>query len=480
MNSRIFKTGMAAVLFAAFSFILFLGSCQDDVSNVGGSLAGNEVTITVDSLAMQIEHSTVYEPVYNARSTTKLLGRISVPQYGDLDCSFVTELMCATKMGIPDSITVNDIDSMRLMLSVPRGSLTGDSLAPQQLKVFRLTKRLPADITNEFDPAGYYDPSRPLGVRSYTLSAIASGDTAFMQDQYIRIPVMMPKKFATDSFEAYRNNNPIFQWPQSFAQAFPGLYIEQNFGNGCVGSITGVQAFTYWHRTEMRYEKDPDSETGAYHYVPYTVRDSVCLFASQPEVISSNMIKFRISESIRKLVAEKKSVVTTPGGYYVKIKFPARQIIEKYKDELYRLSVVSRLSFQIPGHEIKNDFGIGVVPTLLMVKTSEREKFFNENKIPDGKTSFTATYNATTGTYSFNNLRDYIISMIDKGEGITEDDIDFSLVPVVISTEDVSSYYGNSTTYVTRCAPYIGRPTMTLLDLDKTVVAFTFSSQIID
>lgn len=472
---KIIRQGMFFMAAAA----LALTSCDDNVSPIGSSLANGEVAITVDSIETAIESSIVFEPVFNARSVTKLLGRISVPEYGDLECSFVTQLMCSTEMQIPDSITVNEIDSMRLVLAVPRGSLAGDSLAPQQLKVYRLTKQLPSDITNEFNPAGYYDPSNPLGTRSYTLSAISQNDSAFKQDSYIRIPVMMPKKFAIDTFNAYRNDPSIFQWPQSFAQYFPGLYIEQNFGNGCVGAITDLQFFTYWHRTEMRYEKDPDSETGAYHYVPYTVRDSVCLFAAQPEVISSNIVRYDISDYVKNLVAQKKSIITTPGGYHIRIKFPAQELIDKYKNDLNRLSVVSRLSMDIPAQVVKNNFGISVAPTLLMVKTSELNDFFNKDKVPDGITSFYADYNAYTGAYSFNSLRDYIIKMIAKNGAITDDDVDFSLVPVTVTTEEVSGY-SSSTTYVIRCSPYMGRPTLTQLNLDKAMVAFTFSSQIID
>ena len=99
-------------------------SCQDEVSGIGGSLTSGEVAITVDSIETALESESVYYDRFDGRNTTKLLGRISVPEYGSLDCSFVSQMMCATKMNIPDSIPVEDVDSMRLVLSVPRGSLT--------------------------------------------------------------------------------------------------------------------------------------------------------------------------------------------------------------------------------------------------------------------------------------------------------------------------------------------------------------------
>lgn len=427
---------------------------------------------------MKLDASSIMEPEFDSRTQSKLLGRINVPEYGSLECSFVSQLMCATKMNIPDSITVNDIDSIRMVLTVPRGSLTGDSLAPQQLKVYRLTRQLPSDINSAFDPDGYYDPSSPLGVRSYTLSALSMNDSLFKKQESIRIPIMLPKKMAQDVFNAYKNNPGIFQWPQTFAQYFPGVYVEQNFGNGCIGVISSMKFFTYWHYMRQVYQKK-DDDSGEYHYVPTLTRDSVCLFSSQPEVLSANKVTYKVSDYLKKLANSGKAIITTPGGYYVNVKFPAQEIIDKYDKDLYSIAVVSKLSFEIPAEAVENDYGLDAAPHLLMVKSSEREAFFRDNKIPDGKTSFYAPYNTESKSYTFSGMREYILELIDSGKAVDPADMEFSLVPVVVSTEEVPGYT-STTTYVTRCAPYIGRPTVTQLDTDKAIVCFTYSRQTIE
>lgn len=461
----------AAALFSLAAF----SSCEDSTSPIGGSLVNGEVTIVVDTLEMKLDASSILEPNFDSRTQTKLLGRINVPEYGSLDCSFVSQLMCATKMNIPDSITVNDVDSMRMVLTVPRGSLTGDSLAPQQLKVYQLTKQLPSDINSTFDPKGYYNPSDPLGVKSYTLSALSMNDSLFKLQKSIQIPIMLPRKLAQDIFTAYRNNPETFQWPQTFAQYFPGVYVEQNFGNGCIGVISAMKFYTYWHYTKMVYQKK-DDDSGEYHYVPTIARDSVCLFSSQPEVLSANKITYNVSDYLKDLANSGKSIITTPGGYYVNVKFPAQEIIDKYDRDLYSVAVVSKLSFEIPAEAVENDYGLEAAPHLLMVKASERESFFRENKIPDGKTSFYAAYNSEKKCYTFAGMREYILDLINSGKPVDPADMDFSLVPVVVSTEEVPNY-SSSTTYVTRCAPYIGRPTVTQLDTDKAIICFSYSRQ---
>ena len=454
-------------------------SCQDDTSTIGGSLSQGEVTIMADSLITDIESHCTYIESFDGRNITKLLGRINVPEYGSLKCSFVSQMMCATSMNIPDSITVNDIDSLRLILSVPRGSLTGDSLAPQQLHVYALNKQLPSDISSTFNPEGYYDPASPLGSTTYTVSNIARGDSAIKKDYYVGIPVKMPLSFGREIFSMYRNNDPVFQWPATFNKYFPGIYVEQNFGNGCIANITRAEMFTYWHHTELQSVMQPDS---TFVMQPFTVRDSLSLMAYQPEVLASNVIDLKISDYIKNLVEQGRQVITTPGGYICNIKFPVRMLIDRFRDSGSALAVVSSLRFEIPAQAITNDFGLTVAPNLLMIKKSEYESFFAENKVPDNMTSFYAAYNSDTGSYHFNAMRSYFLKMLendDNGE-LNEEDFEFVLVPVSVATESVSNYDGSVTTYVTRCQSYIEKPTMTMLHTEKAIIMFVFSNQALD
>lgn len=453
-----------------------LMSCEDEVSGIGSSLSKGEVSITVDSLVTDIPATSVYYDGFDGRNETKLLGRINVPEYGSLSCSFVSQMLSATKMNIPDSITVSDLDSMRLVLSVPRGALTGDSLAPQQLKVYRLSKGLPSDIMTSFNPEGYYDPSSPMGSRSYTLSNIAKGDSALKRDAYVRIPVQMPMSFARELFEKYRAGDDVFEWPATFNEYFPGIFVEQNFGNGCVANISKAEMFMYWNRIDRTYDMQPDS---TYAYVDHIRRDSVCLLSSQPEVLSSNVIDYNVSEFIKGVAESGKSVVTTPGGYMVDLKFPVKRLLDAYKGHGLSMSVVSSLRMEIPAVAIDNDFGLTVAPYLLMIKKSEMGSFFKENKVPDGKTSFYAAYDSDKACYQFNSMRAYFLDVLANeasGEAVDDEDLEFLLIPVDVTTETVDSY-NSSTVYVTSCQPYLAKPSMTLLDTDHAIVCFTYSSQ---
>ncbi len=469
------------MIFAA-SLLPLLGcglvACNDELTTIGSSLSKGEVVITMDSIETVLSTSTRLQENIDSRSYTKLLGRISVPEYGSLGCSFVTQMVCSNKMNIPDSIGWDDIDSVRLVLSVPRGSLTGDSLAPQQLKVYPLNRMLPDNFGSNFSPEGYYDPAESWGTESYTLSVISRGDSVVKKENYIRIPLHVPEAWARKVFEMYRANDPVFQWPSTFNEFFPGLYVEPSFGNGCIGNVTKAEINTYWHHTAS----ETQLVDSVYKPVSVIKRDSLCLMSSQPIVNCTNLISYNISDRIKQLVAEGHPVLTTPGGYVVDFSFPVDQLLKRYEESGQGMAVVSALEFSIPATTIRNEHGLDVAPYLLMVKTKDCESFFSENRVPDNVTSFYAPYNATSGAYRFASMRQYFLNLYDRyraGEEITSDDTDFTLIPVEVKTEVVEGY-SSSTTYVTRCSQYILKPTMTQLAMDRALICFTFSNQALD
>lgn len=476
------KTNIKSVLFAALTVIsssLFLLSCQDEISSQGSSLVSGVVSITVDSVEHFIPSRAIPYTGYDARSLTKLLGRINVEQYGSLNCAFMSQLYPSPVLGIPDSITVEKIDSLRFIFSMPRGAFTGDSLAPQYLKIYRLENQLTNAVDNNADPADYCniaDPSALIGQTSYTLSALGLNDSIFRERPDIRIPVKLSQQDARKVFNAYKESPQTFEWPANLAQKFPGIFVEQSFGSGCIANISNLDAYIYWTRQEPQRVLDED--TGVYNTIYPEVRDSVCLFTSVPEVISTNIIKYTPSQYIIDMIAENKAVNTTPGGFFTEITFPADKIVDKYNESVTPLTVVSNLSMRIPAEAVENEFGLKAAPYLLMVKSSEREDFFKNNRVPDGITSFYAAYNESEKAYSFNSLRQYILNIIDSGKPVEADDMMFSLVPVMIETESSENYYGQTTAvYVTRCANYTVKPTITRLHTEKAVICFTYSKQ---
>lgn len=469
---------------AAASLLFAVTACEDDTSLIGGEIRPNDVSITVDSAAFDISGRTVDAPALDGRSTSTMLGAIRTPEYGALRCSYVTQLLPAKNLTIPDSIKSADIDSVRLILNFPISSITGDSLSPQQVSVFRLSEKLPSNLGADYNPSGKYF-SKPMGVRNYTLSSITMGEetvtvTNTQTDTKIKqisLRVPFPVEFGRKAVEQYRTDPSIFEWPAKFANEFYGLYVESSFGKGCVATVSRSSVFIYSKHKELVSVTDDEGHTTA-KYVD--VKDSTCLFTSAPEVLSSNIISYEPSDALKARVKAGDAIISTPGGYAVEFTFPAARLLERFWNSTSNLGVVNDATFAIPGEKIANPHGIGVPPALLMVKTSQLADFFSQGKLPDKVDSFIGVWSAEKGRYDFGSVREYVEGLRKKGEeNLTDDDQEFSLIPVMYATEDITLEDGTKKTVYTTCVPYLWMPTMTRLLTDKAQIVFTYSNQTI-
>lgn len=462
-----------------------LASCEEDTTNVGSVIATGEVQISIETIPYDLEAKAIRIEKFDSKTGNLMVGNITSENYGSLDCSFITKLMCAANLQIADSIFnlpdfIDRVDSCKLILGAQRDEIIGDSLAPQRLTVYKLTSELPSssEISNDFDPSPYYNPNDPFAVKNYTVSGIADSDSSFYRRTYVDITVDLPLQFGKDIFQTYKDSPEIFQWPQSMAKYFlPGLYVKSTFGNGCIANINslfvGVYYYTLSENTTVNDEGE--SVTTVKH-----VANVAIPFMTSPEVLSSNNISYVPSQNIEAKNSTTNPngevVVTTPGGYIAEFEFPAEDLIRRFYESESHLSTVNDLMLYIPGEEFEE--GLDVAQNLLMIKSSDYEEFFANNKVPDNLNSFIGTYDPDKGQYFFSSLRSYFLNLLQKGT-ITEEDITFSLIPVEIETQSSSSYY-NTSTYVTKCTPLTSRPTLTLLKTNESEIVFSFSTQLID
>lgn len=480
-------------------------SCENETPTVGGQLAIGEVQIALDSLTWDGTAQTIhrgdqemtvecpkivfkafYDAAVDTRSTTNLLGRISVPEYGDLHCSFVSQLMCSKSL--PDSVVSEKVDSMKLILTVPRGDLTGDSLAPQQLKVYELTKSLPKDIDNTFDPTGYYEPTKPLGTRSFTLSALGMNDSLYTNLPSVAIEIPMSKEWAVKIVEDYRNDkkNSVFAWPQTFEKEyFHGIYVEPTFGRGCIANISNIDFVIFYNYKATTTSTDSDGNTTS---KVETKAAYTGIFASSPIVLSSNNVTYTPSDYLKQLSDANDALITSPGGYRIDMTFPGRELVDIFKKSDTKLAVVSDLLFSVPVEEIDNEYGITPPPYLIMVRKSKLDEFLKSNSLPDNKDSFYAAYDSANHRYAFSSMRKYILNLIENG--VKDEDLEFTIIPADIEFEKpqqttnswLSYYYGyssssSSSSTPIKCTPYISKPSMCKLKMDEAKTVFIYSNQ---
>lgn len=460
---------MKKAFYSLLSVLLLTGAyaCSDDT--IGGSISDTQMEVIADS-SFTTQGVTIPNKKILTRTISQLLGVIKATNYGTLKSDFVCQFMPANEMDTT-GVSESYLDSLKLMLRIPIGGYTGDSVAPMRVSVYRLNKQLPSPIYSDFDPSGYYSKDDLLGSYSYTATALGLKDSlvsALNTNGYRQIEIPIKRSLAIEMFRQYKSNPSTFASPANFAKYFPGVYVTTTYGSGRVLNIA-KDALNLYYRQHYQLTDTTD-----------TIYSKTASYAgASPEVITNNNINLATSSSIQTMVNAGDIIVQAPTGYEVTLNFPAQEIINKYRASSNSLSVINNVYFEIPAEALPNEYNIKPPKYLLLVKTSEKESFFSGNKVADNKTSFYATYSSAKKAYIFSEMRQYILDILNNESGVaTADDMNMTLTPVDVTTETSSSYYSTSTT-VTAIAPAVSTPSVAKLNLTKAKIKLVYSKQLI-
>lgn len=440
----------------------FAVAACNDMAGVGGSLAEDNIVIVVDS-NFTITATDVRNDVVQSRTISQLIGNISAPGYGSIHSDFIGQMMPSLQ---PDTVKTENIDSVKLFIQMQRGNFVGDSLVPMGLEVYRLNRDLPYPIYSDFNPEGYYDP-QPIASAVYTASSVNEPDSVKRRSVVYKA-MDLPLSLAHELMQAYADNPTAFANPETFAsQIFKGIYIKSNYGSGRISDFSSTSIRVYFHRNVY------NSDSARYELKQY-VGD---YFAVTPEVVVNNNIRFTPAPELLSMVNSDRPVLAAPAGYEAEIKFPLPEILASYNRYASSNRVLNKLTLNIPVEKIDNKYEIAPPPYVLLVLKNKKKEFFATNSLCDNTTSFYATYDASTSSYSFTGLRQYLLDMMKK-DNITEDDYTFVLTPVQINTESAgsSSYYYSGATVITSIVPYVSKPAVCRIIPAEAKIKLTFSA----
>lgn len=450
------------ILFFCVLTIYGMISCSDD-NPTGGSISPIEIEIVKDS-SFVVTATSVENPKIQSRTITQLLGIIKAKNFGELSSDIVTQFMPSFKLDTV-GVSADNIDSLKLILRLPKDGYTGDSIVPMKLNVYKLNKQLPSPIYSDFNPADYYSKSDFLGSTTYSATNLGRNDS-INKLKYFQIDVTMPKQLGVEIYQEYKKNPDAFYDPANFAKFFPGVYITTSYGSGRVINIENTEMTLYYRQIAKVGEKDTTYlRNGTY-------------LAVTPEIVTNNNIKIHIDKSVSERVQNGEVIIQAPAAYEAKVQFPIQELIDKYQQAQQNgnLAILNNLYFEVPSIKISNDYDIQPPKYLLLVKASEKDEFFLKNKTPDNKTSFYAMYDNTKKMYIFSDMREYMDDIIRNKGGIApETDKIFALTPVDITIEKPTS--GTSSGTITNVSPYVSGPSIVRLDFTKAKVRLTYSRQ---
>lgn len=470
MRKFLFVSIIAAVWTVCFN------SCTDDT--IGTSISDIQSAIIQDS-SFVMTGKTVRNSHLRSRSSIQLLGNINAQGYGTLSSDVVAQFMPTTTI---DTVGVHGgdqwIDSCFITMRVAMGDFTGDSLTPMRLSVYELNQPLPSPIYTDFNPSGYYNTGDLMGSVTYSANQMVRDTlvtTTGATSIYYEINVPVSVDYARAIFNQYKINPATFETPAEFAEFFPGIYITNSYGQGRVMNFYDIEFVTYYRK----YEKRADDTDTIY---PSTKQSYM---AVTPEVLYNNNIDLEPDDAVRAMVEAGDAIVMGPAGYEVEVDFPIQDIINNFKaGSKDGLGVVNNLAMELPVEKVPNKYDIAPPKYLLMVKKSYRDEFFDKDTLTNDKDAFYAEYDASTSSYIFGGMRDYLLDVMKKNGGdVSEKDVEFVIMPIDVTkftnTTSYSYYYSSSSTseVVTKIAPAISRPSIAKLRLDKAKVKLVYSRQ---
>lgn len=441
--------------------LLALTAC-DQTSGIGQSIIDDQIDIEIDS-AFTLSGQTVATDSVPARTLIKMLGSVNVDGFGTLSSDFVAEFMPTT--GI-DTAGVK-VDGIRLVMRSYKNDCIGDTLAPAAVKVYRLARPLSYPIYSSDPSTNFFDiNSKPLGSAVYTMAAMYN-DTIAARN-YREISIDLGKPLAEELYDAWKKNPSYFADPATFAnKVFHGLAVVNSFGSGRVTRVT--QTLMCMDYTVTKKIENTTRDT--------VIKKTANYFAVTPEVVSNNQLRYTAAEGIRQRVAKGEAITAAPAGYELKLRFPTKELAARYNSTPDAQRMVNSLTVEIPVESIDPSGNIQPPTYVLLVLSNEKKAFFANNKLPDNKTSFYATYSSTTHSYSFN-MSDYIVSMLAK-EKLEEADYTFSLVPISTTWTEQSNSYGSTVQVISTITPEVTTMSAAKFLLDKAKIKFTYSKQLL-
>ena len=214
---------------------------------------------------------------------------------------------------------------------------------------------------------------------------------------------------------AYKNDT-------TFTDYFKGLYITTGYGSSSMLYVSGM-SIQLFHKRESQGSGNDLEETAIY--------------PASKEVRQVNSIEVK-DEYVRKIPDSLHlQLIQTPAAMLAKVNIPLRRMKESMNDSIAgkRMNINSALVAVEVEVDTVNTTLLAPPAYMLMVRESEFEGFFEDNKLPNDSTSVLGIYNSSSMAYVFD-LSKYLSNEFKKNDVREFDEL--VLVPVSVTVSGTS------------------------------------------
>lgn len=455
---------------------ILMSSCEDD-STIGMSIQPEEDLLSVYHNHINVTTRSTISDSILSKADYLLFGRYSDNIFGEIQAEYMTQLDARTGgIILPDTtiVTYNsattgilnslleDIDSKfgkierisnardftidsTIYLMQYNSGFWGDSTAMQSVHVYELNKGMnQSKYYTNVSVQDYCDQSIPLGEANYQIQ----------NTREIRVP--LSNDFGKRIADYYRKELGTTQ--ADFNEYFKGVYVKHAFNEGTILKVDVSGILIYYHYNGDIHTTVDGKDTivsSESIQAKYGVNPLVTSFflSGNKSVKRANAIHHIDWDDLVKKIQEADSAQTymyTPAGIYTEVTIPYETIMEEVKQNVQDTTKVMFNSIRLILHRKEINDKYLYNGQILLIDKDSVESFFQNNRTPDGLSSFTCTIDGDKNYYAFNITRP--TQNMLKGEGKTYSK-KMTMIPVT-RTLDGSNYSYKQQLWMTGTALY--------------------------
>jgi hypothetical protein len=439
------------LFFLSFLAVFIYLSCEDPtISKIGTSIMPDEDKIGVYDTTISITLKTIKTDSIYAKTVNGALGEYYDPTFGSLNAGFACQFY--------PSINFND--SVRFLTEMVDGKIDsvflniyytymGDSLAPMELTVYPINKPLEKKYYTNINPEEFADMSHPITRYAYTTK-----NQNFSGYNYGVLSVLMPvewgQKYVDDMKASFvHQGDPGLKYSlDDFVNMFPGLYLKNTFGSGCMLFVDNTELDAYTEIVIQYRTKEP----GQSYLGGDSIQKRYAYWVVTKEIIQINSYKnTNIDYLFRN---DSTTYIKSPAGVFTEITVPIPEIVQKIGKRQFNSVKLSlnayprnewNYSLNFPGLGYPSETS-GIASKLLLIPPDSTKNFFEQQQVANNVTSYATTFTSTNYTYNFDNISNLIRHAIEHKPN---EDMKLWLIPIQSSYTYSSQggYVDYATTY---------------------------------
>lgn len=455
MMKRNLLAGMAVAMMA-------LSACNDETIDIGSTLTGETDKFSVSKGEFKVTTRSVMADSVLLRSSYCYLGKAKdADTRSYVTSEFMTQFNLLESFSLPspdDIVTRHDgmvaADSCQLELFYDLATST-DTLSAMKIRASELEVPMEENrrYYSNFDPVAE-GLIRTDGIRAdkvFTLAdqTLSAAKRSSNSDYLSTIKVKLNKPYTDKNGKSYNNYGTYlmqqyYQHPEYFKNSYtfnhnvcPGFFFSVVDGEGVYTEISEMSIRFYFQRKTSKADS-----TSTY---------AVAL-AGTEEILQTTKIT-NDKEKLKQLAADNTcTYIKAPAGLYTEVTLPVDDVFRGHEND----SVLTAFVDFVRINDMSGDKSFSVPSNLMMVPKDSLTSFFETQKLPDSKMTYSTSLTKSTNDYSFTNISQLLHRLANIKQAGLKSDPDWVahhpnwnkvlLVPVQVimtttsSTTAVSSY----------------------------------------